>query len=277
MLSFPRWKVIGIWAILAFGILLSVPSLLPPTVSAYLPGWAQSTHINLGLDLAGGSHLLLEADTGDVARQRAALIEDTIRRAMRSNTPRVEIGEVSTTGGQLSFIVRDPAQVEAAMQVARTATQPSAFGGAREWDVGSQGNRVVMRQTQAGLDTAINQAMTAAREVIDRRINSLGTREPTIARQGDNRILVEVPGLQDPEQLKALIGRTAHLEFKLVDLTVTPEQIQSGRAPIGSQILPYAEGGGAARIAVQRRAIITGDMISSAQQGFDTEDGRPVV
>jgi preprotein translocase subunit SecD len=277
MLNFPRWKVLGIWLILSIGILLSVPSLLPSTVSQYLPAWAQRIHINLGLDLAGGSHLLLEADTGDVARQRASLMEDTIRRAMRTNTPRIEIGEVSTTGGQLSFVVRDPTQIEAALAVARTTTQPSAFGGTHDWDVVNTGNRVVLRPTQAGLDAAISQAMTSAREVIDRRINSLGTREPTIIRQGDNRILVEVPGLQDPEQLKALIGRTARLEFKLVDLSVTPEQLAAGRAPIGSQILPYAEGRGGARIAVQRRAIITGDMISSARQGYDSQDGRPVV
>jgi len=235
MLNFPRWKVLSIWAILAFGILLSVPSLLPPTVSAYLPAFAQRIHINLGLDLAGGSHLLLEADTGDVARQRAALLEDTIRRAMRAATPRIEIGEVSTAGGQLGFVVRDPTQVEAALQAARTATQPSAFGGAREWDVSNQGNRVILRPTQSGLDNAISQAMTSARDVIDRRVNALGTREPTIALQGSNRILVEVPGLQDPEALKALIGRTARLEFKLVDLGVTPEQLASGRAPIGSR------------------------------------------
>ena len=132
MLNFPRWKVIGIWLVLSFGIMLSVPSLMPPTVSQYLPGWAQNIHVNLGLDLAGGSHLLLEADTADVARQRAALMEDTIRQAMRRATPRIEIGEVSTTGGQLSFVATNPAQADAALQVARTATQPSAFGGARE-------------------------------------------------------------------------------------------------------------------------------------------------
>jgi preprotein translocase subunit SecD len=277
MLNFPRWKVIGIWAILAFGILLSVPSLLPPSVSQYLPAPIQRIHINLGLDLAGGSHLLLEADTSDLARQRAALMEDTVRRAMRAATPRIEIGEVSTTGGQLSFLVRDPTQVDAAMQVARDTTRPSAFGGVREWDIANQANRVTLRPTQAGLDNAISQAMTSAREVIDRRINSLGTREPTIQRQGDNRILVEVPGLQDPEQLKALIGRTARLEFRLVDLTVTREQLASGRAPIGSQILPYVEGGRGGRIAVQRRQIISGDMISSASQTFDQQSGAPAV
>jgi preprotein translocase subunit SecD len=121
--------------------------------------------------------------------------------------------------------------------------------------------------------------MTAAREVIDRRINSLGTREPTIVRQGENRILVEVPGLQDPEQLKALIGRTARLEFRLVDQSVTPDQLRAGRAPIGSQILPYPEGAryGQTAIAVQRRVIISGDMISDAKQGFDQQDGSPNV
>jgi preprotein translocase subunit SecD len=119
--------------------------------------------------------------------------------------------------------------------------------------------------------------MEVARDVIDRRINALGTLEPTILRQGSNRIMVQVPGLQDPEALKRLIGRTARLEFKLVDANVGAEQLQSGRAPIGSQILPYAEGGPNARIAVKRRAIITGDMIADASQGFDQQDGRPIV
>src|SRR4051794_16281234 len=143
MLNFPRWKVIGIWLILSVGILLSVPSLLPSAASQYLPGWAQGVHVNLGLDLAGGSHLLYEADTGDVARQRAALLEDTIRRAMRTAAPPIEIREMSITGGQLSFLVANPTQVDAAMGVARDATRPSAFGGTRDWDVANNGNRVV--------------------------------------------------------------------------------------------------------------------------------------
>ena len=275
MLSFPRWKVWGITLLCAFGVLLAVPSLLPPSVDAYLPAWAQRIHINLGLDLAGGSQLLLEAETGDVARQRLEAMEELMRTEMRRS--RVAVGEVSTSGGQLTFLVRDPAQLDTALQWARTQGQSSGIGGTREWEVGNDGNRITLRQTQAGLDLAIDQAMAVAREVIDRRINALGTLEPTIIRQGTSRIVVQVPGLQDPEALKALIGRTARLEFKLVDLTVTPEQLQSGRAPIGSQILPYAEGGPGARIAVQRRSIITGDMIANAQQAFDPTDGTPNV
>jgi preprotein translocase subunit SecD len=277
MLDFPRWKVTGIWLILITGFLLSVPSLLPPSLSSHLPAWARATHVNLGLDLAGGSHLLLEAQTADVARTRLETIEDTIRQEMRRASPRIEIGDVSTTGGQLSFTVRDPARINDALQIARAQTQPSGFGGPREWDVAVDGNRISMRSTQAGLDAAVSSAMDVAREVIDRRINALGTLEPTIVRQGGNRILVQVPGLQDPEALKRLIGRTARLEFKLVDASVTREQLESGRAPIGSQILPYAEGGPNGRIAGQRRAIITGDQIADARQGFDPQDGSPVV
>jgi len=274
LLDFPRWKVASIWAVLAVGILLSVPSLLPRNIAHQLPAWMQKIHVNLGLDLAGGSHLLLEAQTGDVARQRVEMMEDNIRRAMRTASPRIEIGDVSTSNGQLSFVVRDPARVSDAANIARREAQPSVFGGNREWDVTVNGDTIVMRPTQAGLDAAISSAMDSARDVIDRRINALGTLEPTIIRQGANRILVQVPGLQDPEQLKQLIGRTARLEFKLVDLTATPEQLQAGRAPIGSQILPMADGG---RIAVKRRAMITGDQISDARQAFDPTDGRPTV
>jgi preprotein translocase subunit SecD len=278
MLNFPRWQVWGISLLCAFGVLLAVPSLIPPSAYANLPGWAaglrERVHVNLGLDLAGGSHLLLEAQTDDLARQRLEAMEELMRGEMRRAS--IQIAEVSTSGGQLSFLVRDPAQIEAATQKAREQASPS-LGGPTDWDVSVAGNRIAMRQTSGGLARATDQAMTVARDVIDRRINALGTLEPTIIRQGATRIMVQVPGLQDPEALKRLIGRTARLEFKLVDSSVGAEQLQSGRAPIGSQILPYAEGGPNARIAVQRRSIITGDMIADASQGFDDVDGRPVV
>jgi preprotein translocase subunit SecD len=274
MLDFPRWKVWLVTLTLVVGVYYAIPSFLPERVTQAMPAWL-SPQVNLGLDLAGGSQLLLEAETSGVARQRLENMEDVLRREMR--TEGVRITEVSTAGGRLSFLVSDPAQLEQARAVARRLAQPSIFGGAREWDLGEDGNRIVLSQTGAGLNAAVDQAMDVARDVIDRRINALGTLEPTIIRQGSTRIVVQVPGLQDPEALKELIGRTARLEFKLVDLTATPEQLQSGRASAGSEVLPYPEGGEEARIAVQRRSIITGDMIADARQGFDPEDNRPVV
>ena len=276
MLNFPRWKVWGIVLLCAIGVLMAVPSLLPPAVYAAMPGWVQSQRINLGLDLAGGSQLLLEGQTGDVARQRIEAIEEVIRREMRRET--IRITQVSTSGNELSFVVRDPAQVANASAVANRQVTAVGLTGSYDWEVSVSGNRIVMRQTQAGINNAIDQAMSVAREVIDRRINALGTLEPTILRQGSNRIMVQVPGMQDPEALKRLIGRTARLEFKLVSTDVTPEQLESGRAPIGSQILPYQEGGAGAvtRMAVQRRAMITGDQIADARQDFN-ENGEPSV
>jgi preprotein translocase subunit SecD len=273
MLDFPRWKVWSTSLVCLIGILFAVPSFFPESVVAKWPGFVPHEQINLGLDLAGGSHLLLEADTSDVARQRLEQMEETIRVGLRRLSPRVEIGDISTAGGRLVFMVRNPAQVDAAVEFARNQTQPVGLG-PRDWDVTViDQNRVVMTPTQAGLDAAVDSAMSTAREVVYNRVDPDGTREVTVIRQGDERILVQVPGLEDPEGLKALLGKTARLEFKLVDLTASPEQIAQGRAPVGSQVLPL-QGGGA--MAVKRRAMVSGEQLIDAQQSFD-QNSQPVV
>jgi len=272
MLFYPRWQIWSVALTCLLIILLGVPTFIPPDARANLPGWVQAVRINLGLDLAGGSHLLLEAQTGDLAGQRLESLEDVMRRELRSGGVRAT--DLSTQNGQLSFRVADAAQRTEARNIANRQGQPAAIGGASEWSVAIQDDLFVMRPTQDGLEAAIDQAMDVARDVIDRRINALGTLEPTIIRQGGNRIVVQVPGIEDPEALKRLIGRTARLEFRMVAEGVTPEQLQSGRGPVGTQILPTAEGG---RLAVQRRAMISGDQIAGATQGFDQQDGSPNV
>ncbi len=274
MLDFPPWKVWAITLTCVIGVLLSVPSFIPERYTAGWPQWAQP-RIALGLDLAGGSHLLLEAETEGLARQRLEALEDTVRQEMRRASPRIEITNVSTGNGALSFEVRNSAEIGRAAQIARSQTTSVGVTGQRDWDVEVEGSRIIMRQTDAGLAAALDDAMSVAREIVERRINELGTREPTILRQGADRIVVQVPGLQDPEAPKQLLGRTARLEFKLVDLTATPEQIAQGRAPVGSQILPYPDSP-QGRIAVQRRAIITGDRITDARQDFN-QQGQPAV
>jgi preprotein translocase subunit SecD len=275
MLDFPRWKVWAVSLLLLLGIAFAVPSFIPETKVASWPAMFRESRINLGLDLAGGSHLLYEADTADVAKQRIDLMEETIRTEMRRASPRIEIGEISTTGGRLSFLVRNPAQVDAAVEIARNQTQPVGLGGQRTWNVNVVDmTRIVMTPTQAGIQEALEQAMDTAREVVYNRVDPEGTKEVTVVRQGKDRILVQVPGLQDPEGLKALLGKTARLEFKLVDLNADPNQVNAGRAPPGSQSLPMQGGG---RIAVLRRPMVTGDQLIDAQQGFDQTTNEPVV
>lgn len=234
MLDFPRWKVLSIWALLAFGILLSVPTFLPKAVTDRWP--VAVPRVNLGLDLSGGSHLMLEADTNDVAKQRLETMDETIISDMSRNNPAIGIGDISTTNDQLSFMVRDPRQLDAAVDKVRTLTQPIGYTGQRDWNVAVvNSNRIVLTPTESGLRAAIEDTMKTAVEIVRKRIDALGTREPTIVLEGNSRIVVQVPGLQDPQQVKALISRTAKLEFKLVDLTADPHEVQAGRAPIGSQ------------------------------------------
>jgi preprotein translocase subunit SecD len=274
MLDFPRWKVWSITLVILIGILFAIPSMLPADLKARYPKWLPSATINLGLDLAGGSQLLLEADQADAAKQRLQAMEDQVATELRRN-PRVEIGDVSTAGGRVSFLVRDPTMVDTAVERLRAITQPVALTGTRDWDVQVlDSTRIVLTPTKSGSQRAMRDAMTVARDVVRRRIDPQGTKEITVVNQGADRILVEVPGVEDPEALKSLIGQTARLEFKLVDLTADPNQVAQGRAPAGSQVLPMVEGGG--NIAVKRRVMVSGDQLVDAKQSFD-QDGRPVV
>ena len=277
MLDFPRWKILSIVIALSIGVLLSIPSFIPESTAARL-GIGALPRINLGLDLSGGSHLMLEADTSDLARSNIERMEESVRVAMRRNDPPIAIGDISTTGGRLSFFVRDGAQLDAAVERVRTLTQPSGMSGQRDWDVQVvDSTRIVLTPTDAGLAQETDSAMQVAIEVVRKRIDEMGTREPNIVRQGAERILVQVPGLQDPAALKALIGRTAKLEFKLVDLTADPAAVAQGRAPVGSEVLPYPDGpGGVPMIAVKRRAMLSGDELVDAKLSYN-QNNEPVV
>ncbi len=278
MLDFPRWKVAGIWLLLAALVSLSIPTFIPESVTS---GWGiKLPRVNKGLDLAGGSYLLLEADTNDVATARVEAMREQVQTEMRRQTPRIDIGDISSRGGQLSFLLRDPSQVDAARERLLQITGTGAgMTGQRQWDIQVvDSSRFVLTPTAAGLTQAVETAMGDATEVVRRRIDEMGTREPTIIRQGSNRIVVQVPGLQNPQALKDLLGKTAKLEFKLVDVNADPQALAKGQAPAGDQILPYPTNpSGIPLIAVKRQAIITGDMLSDARQEFEPQTNAPQV
>lgn len=284
MLDFPKWKVWAVWLSIAACFLLAIPSFVPQDMRERWPGWVPQPVVNLGLDLAGGSSILLEADVADLARTRLSAKRDEIETEFRRQDPRIDIGEISQRDGVISFMVRDVAQVDAARERLLQLTGSGAgMTGQREWTIEVRDStRFIVTQTNAGLDQAVKQAMADAREVVDRRINALGTLEPTIVLEGRNRILVEVPGLKDPEALKALLGKTARLEFKLVDITANPAQIAAGNAPIGSELLPYPAApqglpyvayptreGQQPTIALKRQTIVSGDQLIDAKQEFN--------
>ena len=277
MLDFPRWKVLSIWAVIIALCALAIPSLLP---ERYTADWGRVPHprINLGLDLAGGSYLLLEADTPDLIASRLEQLRDQVSTELRRSTPRIEIGDISTQGGRVSFLLRDPTQVDAAREkIMPLLGNGAGLTGQRVWDLAVvDTSRIVLTPTSAGNTDAVETAMKSATEVVRRRIDELGTREPTILRQGASRIVVQVPGLQNPQALKDLLGKTAKLEFKLVDVSADPAAVARGQAPAGSQVLSYP-GYPGGRIAVKRQVIVGGDELTDAKQEFKSDTNEPIV
>ena len=277
MLDFPLWKRISLWAITLLLALAAIPSITSLS-GVDLPDWADGPEVNLGLDLAGGSHILLEADPSQVAAQRLETMEENVRRLLRDAEPRIHIGDVSTANERLSFMMEDASEIDRAREILTPLI--NGQGLVREWNLAvMDGNRMVLTQTEQGLDQAVTDAMDSATDVVRRRIDDLGTREPTIIRQGDTRIVVQVPGLEDPQQLKDLLGQTARLEFKLVDANALPSDIAQGVANPGSELVPYAEDSGFAGQfeAVRRLGGIRGDSLTGANQSFDAQTNEPVV
>ncbi len=299
MLEFPLWKKISLWVFTLAMAAAALPSLVQPfiaepevatPVEAIDAGDAVTgddgdddsespfPQVNLGLDLAGGSHLLLEADPADVALQRLENMEEAVEAALRNATPEIEFGSTSRNNGQLSLILETSADIDRA----RGVLEPLMMGDGlqREWDFSvDDGQRIVLETTDSGAEQALNTAMEGAVEVVRRRIDLLGTREPTIIRQGDTRIVVQVPGLADPQALKDQLGQTAQLEFKLVDQQALQTNTDAGVAGAGSQIFPFAEGAdeGLTAIAVKRLGGIRGDSLIDARAGVDQRNNEDVV
>jgi preprotein translocase subunit SecD len=280
MLEFSTFKRVWYWGITALAIAAALPSLFS-IAGVRWPSALPSPMVNLGLDLAGGSHILLEADKRQVAQQRLETMEEQVRTRLKAATPSVEIGDISSQGGRLSFMLKNQAQVDDAREAIVPLTTGAGLTGARDWDIQVvDGSRFVITPTAQGIDQAVTNAMDTAVEVVRKRIDALGTREPTILRSGDERIVVQVPGLQDPSALKKLLGQTAKLEFKLVDVSALPEDVAKGIAPPGSEILPFAdpkEGRGQPALAVKRLGGIKGDQLTDAKQAFDPKSNSPVV
>ncbi|HMO69477.1 MAG TPA: protein translocase subunit SecD, partial [Novosphingobium sp.] len=166
MLDFPRWKQAWYWFLSLSLMLAAAPSLLS-TVNVGWPSALPRPTINLGLDLAGGSHILLEADPSQVARQRLEVMEETVRSRMRQASPAIRIGEISSRDGRLSFLVEDPGRVDAARDLLLPLTTGAGLTGKRDWTIEVvDGARFVLTPTREGIDQAIDQAMETATEVV---------------------------------------------------------------------------------------------------------------
>ena len=271
MMGVTRLRAIVVITICFFGVVMAIPSLLPSERMASWPGWLWHKQVSLGLDLQGGSHLLLEIDAAHVQRERLTNLLDGIRTSMRNQRIAVTNLQVNAEATGVSFRVRDTPDLEkarlAVREIDRTSlptTQPD--------------NTIAVGFDPRELAEQRRRILSQSLEIVRRRIDALGTKEPTIQAQGQDRILVQVPGLRDPQQLKEILGQTAKLSFHLLDLNADPS---SGSAPEGSMLLPSdkaSEADGRARqYVVQRRIAVSGERLTDAQPSTNNQTGEWVV
>ncbi|WP_029004540.1 protein translocase subunit SecD [Azorhizobium doebereinerae] len=279
MLHFSRLKTALILVVTALGILFAVPNLLPASVLQHLPSWLASSHVTLGLDLQGGSHILLEVDAAALKKERADQVRDDVRRVLREQ--KIGYSGLTVRDTSIQVRLRDANDTQAAVTELRKLATPitnSVLGSSTgETDItvssGADG-QITVSLTDAGINARIRSAVDQSIEIIRRRIDQLGTVEPTIQRQGADRILVQVPGLQDPQRLKALLGQTAKLSFRMVDQSMSPQQAMETRPPAESDVLQSSDG---VPYLVEKQVRVSGEDLVDAQPGFDQTSRQPIV
>ena len=279
MLYFSRWKALATLLTALLICVFAAPNFLPEKTLRSLPKWAQR-HIVLGLDLQGGSHILLEVDINDVRKQKAESLRDDVRNSLRN----ARVGYTGLTIRDLSVEVRirEESDFQAALTKLRELSQPLggllSTTGQRSVEVIDAGNRVIrLTITQPGITERVRQVVDQAIQIVERRINEIGTVEPLIQRQGADRILVQVPGVDNPTRILDLLGRTAKLTFRLVDASVSPEQALQGRVPPESELLYGPQKDGKPPYVIERRIMVTGEELTDAQPGFDQRTSEPIV
>lgn len=253
------WRAVALLVVLVWGVLTALPNLLPESVLVRLPGFFPDKQVSLGLDLRGGSHLLLEVELAPVIAERLeGLLADSRTRLRRAG---VVYQSLDVDGSAVVVVLEDATQETVARDALRELS-----GDEFEISFRDGVGRVVF--TDAALMLEEERILRQALEVVRRRLDETGTREPVVRLQGRERILVQIPGLRDPERVKELLGRTARLTFHLTDVA------SDGSAPLAPGFLrmPYRDGG---TVDVSRRVFLSGDRLTNAQATF--QQGRPVV
>ncbi|TCS63762.1 protein translocase subunit SecD [Primorskyibacter sedentarius] len=298
MLQIDLWKRVLIWAVCAVGLLLAMPNAFYNRVETHndavtaievqgetpelvqksgaWPSFLPSSLVNLGLDLRGGVHLLAEVQVTDVYQARMEATWPELRNALRD--AREEVGTIRlqpSDDDALRVKISRPEGMARAIEVARELSQPITSitaAGARDLDVSGEGDVLIVTLSEAERTAMDERTMQQSLEIIRRRIDEVGTREPTIQRQGADRILIQVPGLGSAEELIEIIGTTAQLTFQPVvgrgsdpDASVAP----------GQEVLPSLDEDGL-YYTLESAPVVTGEELTDAQPAFD-QNGRPAV
>lgn len=272
MLHFPRWKIFLISGSVLLFILLAIPSLMPESARARLPGWWADITISLGLDLQGGSQLLLEVDFDAYMREQMTTLVDDIRAQLRDDG--IGYKNLGARGNRVTFNLREDSTPDQAEDALRKVSP--------DLDIDVSGRRFEVKFGERWQAASRQQVIEQSLEIVSRRVNETGTKEPIIQRQGDTRILLQVPGLANPEHLKQLLGRTAKMTFHLLNNDLSGDDIQRGIIPSDTRILEQDMRGEEAgtpprRYAVMSASVLSGDLLVDAHTAFDDQNDEPVV
>ncbi|MBL6929289.1 MAG: protein translocase subunit SecD [Rhodospirillales bacterium] len=272
MVYFAKWKIIVVALVCGFGVLFVAPNFLSRDTADALPEWLPHKQISLGLDLQGGSHLLLEVEVAAVVKERLEILVDSVRSELRK--ARIRYSGLGVRGNAVSVTIKNAGQAEEARGLIKGLDR----GVTTELE---DGGRISMNLTEQAIKERTDSAVEQSIEIVRRRIDETGVREPTIVRQGEDRILVQLPGVDDPERVKRLLGKTAKMTFHLVDGNVSPAEAMAGRLPPGSMLLPSANektsDGKPRMYVVRKRVMLSGDSLVNAQPGTDSRTSEPIV
>jgi len=277
MLYFTRWKALAIILTALVVCLCAVPNFFPEATVKRWPSWAQRRMV-LGLDLQGGSHILLEVDANSVKKDKLEQVRDDVRRTLRD--AKIGYTGLAARPDSVEVHVKD-SDPQNALAKLRELSQPLGgllgSSGQRSLEVSDAGGGLIrLTVPPAAITERVRQSVEQSIQIVERRVNELGTVEPLIEREGTDRILVQVPGLQDPTRLKELLGKTAKLDFRMVDTSVPADQALQGRVPPDSEVLmssstpkiPYV---------IKKQVVVSGADLIDAQPGFDQRSGEPIV
>ena len=271
MLTFERWKISLVLVIALLGIVYAIPNFLTRGTAETLPSWVPHKQINLGLDLQGGSHLLLEVDVATVLAEQLEALIDEVRVTLRGAG--IGYNSLGRSDEGVKLTLRDSTQFNGAHSLL------SGIDTGLEVEVGSDDGSVSIQLSDAVRQERKLAVLMQSIEIVRRRIDETGTREPTIQRQGEDRILVQLPGIDDPERVKRLLGKTAKMNFRMVDEATPVEDAIRGRVPPGSELL-FERGNNPEEseptpVVIRKRVSVSGDNLLDAQPTF--QDNQPVV
>jgi SecD/SecF fusion protein len=269
-----RWVLAAYLAVILFGLLAALPNFLSASQRASLPRWLPNQPVTLGLDLRGGSHLVLETDTKAVLRDRVDDLQQQARQSL--SAARIATSAIRPSDDAVTIQLKDPAQRAEAEKALRPLINAAAglmpgLATTPDLTLTATGPATLeLKLTEDGIRDRINGAVAQSLEIIRMRIDQAGVAEPVIQRAGGDRIMVQLPGVQDPARIRELLGSTAKLSFHML-ANVTSD----GQLPAGARMLPSAQG--PTSYPVETRVALSGERLADVKAGFDPQTREPIV